>query len=245
VQSVVPTTSLINKENIMSEQNQLIETPVITLPNGRVFESRRVGKFLTGRGAAGGVIITADAKPYVNISYHNARAAAKAAELKLIPDSLAAALAYDASQQDINWTGGKVGEGEMFRGLHKWTVRSAQPGTYESADPAERRWLQLSNGERIWDLSGNAYSWTEDDVQGDKDGLIAKPFAADSISICLAPAPSMEKGVGWYPPAGTDWSGLALVRGGCWRSDDDAGAFYLSRDWPVSGSDIVGFRCTE
>lgn len=229
----------------MSEQNQLIETPVITLPNGRVFESRRVGKFLTGRGADGGAIITADAKPYVNISYYKARAAAKAAGLKLIPDSLAVALVYDASQQGINWTGGKVGVGEMFRGLHKWTVRSAQPGTYESADPAERRWLELSNGERIWDLSGNVYSWTEDDVQGDKDGLIAKPFAADSISICLAPAPSMEKGVGWYPAAGTDWSSYALVRGGCWNSGDYAGAFYLSVGWPVDEFGIIGFRCTE
>ena len=55
----------------------------------------------------------------------------------------------------------------------------------------------------------------------------------------------MEKGTGWRPSAGRDWSGLALVRGGYWDSVGDAGAFRLNYDWPDLGDDSVGFRCTK
>jgi hypothetical protein len=55
----------------------------------------------------------------------------------------------------------------------------------------------------------------------------------------------MEKGVGWIPDAEDDWSGYALVRGGCWRSDGNAGAFHLSGYWPGREYDSVGFRCTK
>lgn len=224
---------------------QMIPTPRIVLPNKRVIEPREIGKYLTGKTDDGKLVITAEARPWVSINYREARAANKAAGLKLQPDSLRAALAYDAYHQAENWDSGIVGEGSMFMGLHKWTVREAVAATFESPDPAERRWLVLSNGEKIWDLSGNAYEYTEDDVQGDEEGLVAKPFAEDSISICLAPAPSMKKGVGWYPKAGDDWSGYALVRGGYWNSGDFAGAFYLD-GWNPEGRDAeIGFRSTK
>jgi hypothetical protein len=51
--------------------------------------------------------------------------------------------------------------------------------------------------------------------------------------------------MGWRPDSACDWSGDALVRGGCWRSGWRAGVFYLYLDWPVSRSDYVGFRCTK
>ena len=61
----------------------------------------------------------------------------------------------------------------------------------------------------------------------------------------LAPYPSMEKGMGWRPDAGTNWSGHALVRGGCWDSGSRAGAFNLNGDWPDYRYGYVGFRCTK
>jgi hypothetical protein len=37
-------------------------------------------------------------------------------------------------------------------------------------------------------------------------------------------------------------SSNALVRGGYWHSDDNAGAFNLNNDWPDNENDIIGFR---
>jgi hypothetical protein len=120
-----------------------------------------------------------------------------------------------------------------------------QPHSYEPSDADERRWHELSNGERIYDFAGHLYSWVFDDVQGDENGLIAKAFEADSPSLTTAPAKSMENGVGWMPNAGADWSGDALGRGGYFDSGDRAGVFRLNFGWPDDEYDVVGFRCTK
>ena len=169
--------------------------------------------------------------------------AAASPGFKLITEKQWLAIAYNASQQDCNWTGGKVGEGDLFQGIRNDNVSSAQPGTYEPTDEDERRWLTLSNGERICDFNGNVYQWVFDDVQGDENGIIASDFAEDSISITTPPYPSGEQGMGDYEV--WDWSGLALIRGGGWVSESRAGVFHLGYGWPVSRYGFVGFRCTK
>lgn len=223
--------------------SQFIQVPETTLPNGKIVPAFRVAQFISSKGPAGIAQSTGQGEPWVNINYHDSVAACKTAGANLITETQALAIAWDISQQDINWTGGKVGHGSLYKGICLGNVDKAQPGIYEPSD-AERRWHQLSNGERIFDFAGNAFTWVFDDVQGDENGLIAKPFAEDSASL-QAPSPSMEKGMGWRPTAGSDWSGDALVRGGCWFSVVHAGAFYLNFDWPVSEYDGVGFRCTK
>jgi formylglycine-generating enzyme required for sulfatase activity len=127
-------------------------------------------------------------------------------------------------------------------GLHDdYDLDEAPTGTYEQ----QKRAFLLSNGETVFDVAGCVYSWVFDDVQGDADGLVAKAFTADSPSIATAPYPSMEKGMGWRPRAGADWSGRALVRGGCWSSGSYAGVFCLNLGWPDYERDGVGFRCTK
>jgi formylglycine-generating enzyme required for sulfatase activity len=227
------------------EQTPFITTPAITMPGGQVVAPFQVAQYLSSEDSDGKVIVSEQAMPWVEINFHQAKTAAAAAGLKLITETQWLAIAHDIANQDINWTGGKVGEGSLFMGLHKWTVEEAQAGNYVSPDPDERRWFELSNGARIYDFSGNAFSWVFDDVQGDDQGLIAKPFASDSPSLTTAPFPSMEKGTGWRPSAGSDLSGDALIRGSCWGSDDRAGAFNLNFDWPDLDDDFVGFRCTK
>jgi formylglycine-generating enzyme required for sulfatase activity len=123
-------------------------------------------------------------------------------------------------------------------------VSEGQPGTFEPSDPEERRWHQLSNGERIYDFAGNVFTWVFDDVQGDTNGLSGK-ITTDSPSLTTAPYPSTEKGMGYRPDGERDWSGRALVRGGFWGSVSDAGVFYLVSGWPYRRYDHVGFRCTK
>lgn len=224
--------------------SEYITVPDVTLPGGRFAPSFRVGKFISSRGPGDIPVSIASGKPWVEISYHDARKAAGQAQLAVLTETQALAIAWDISQQDINWTGGKVGEGDLFQGLRNGAIDEAQPGSYEPENPAERRWHQLSNGERIYDFAGNAYTWIFDDVQGDENGLTTI-IKVDSISLTTAPYPSRQNGMGYRPDGERDWSGSALFRGGCWFSESNAGAFYLNRGWPGFAIGSVGFRCTQ
>lgn len=227
------------------EQSLFVTVPDVTLPGGVLVPSFQVTQYFCSKDEDGRAIVSATAAPWVEVNYYDAVAACIAAGTPLITELQALAIAHDIANQGANWTGGVVGVGNLKQGLHKGSVDEAQPGDYVSADADEDRWFTLSNGSRICDAAGNLFTWIFDNVQGDEQGLVAKPFAEDSPSIATAPYPSMEKGTGWRPAAGRDWSGGALVRGGYWGSDDDAGVFRLDYGWPGDGSDCVGFRCTK
>lgn len=224
--------------------NEFVTVPEITLPHGAVVPAFQVGKYATAEGLAGMPEISATRAPWVEINFEEAKEAATRAGYKLLTETQALAIAHDIVNQDINWTGGKVGEGHVYMGLHKGNVSEGEPGSYESEDPEERRWHQLSNGERLYDFAGNVFTWIFDDVQGDENGLSGK-IATDSPSLTTAPYPICEKGMGWRPDGARDWSGYALIRGGCWRSGSRAGVFYLGSGWPDYRGDSVGFRCTK
>jgi len=218
--------------------------PETTLPNGTVVPSFKVARFAASKGEDGKVIHSDSLKPWANINYHDARKACEDSGFQLITETQWLAIAVNAASVDANWTKGKVGEGKLFRGIRKGLVSEAQPANANS-HIKERRQLYLSNGETLWDFNGNIFQWVFDDVQGNADGLVDRPFSENSPSIILAPYPSMEKGMGWYPSAGSNWSGFALIRGGCWRSGGYAGVFRLNYVWPDGDGDGVGFRCTK
>jgi len=226
-------------------QDQFIQVPETTLPGGVIVPAFSAGQYACTQGDDGKAAVAADSAPWVRINFAEAKAACEKAGYKLITELQWLAIAWNASQQDCNWTKGKVGEGKLFRGIRNGNYSSAQPGNVEPADKKERRWLTLSNGERICDLNGNVFQWVFDDVQGDEAGLIAKAFDKESPSIATSPYPSEENGMGWRPSAGSNWSGRALIRGGGWGSESLAGAFSLRRGWPYCRYDTVGFRCTQ
>jgi hypothetical protein len=229
------------------DQHLFVTVPETTLPNGTVVPAFQVGQYYCSQGADGKLAINASSEPWVEISYHAARQACAAAGYSLLTELQALAIAHNIAQQGANWSGGQVGVGNLLQGLHldPDDADEAYAGDYVPADPAERRMFVLSNGQTICDAAGNFYGWVFDDVQGDENGLVARAFAADSPSITTAPFPSLERGMGWYPKAGSDWSGLALIRGGCWYSGDSAGVFDLDYGWPGDAYDYVGFRCTK
>jgi len=193
--------------------DRFIIVPAVTLPSGTLVPSFQVGQYACGRGEDGKAIVTPEAAPWVSIKYHDAIKACEAAGYRLITELQWLAIAHDAASQPCNWTGGAVGEGRLYQGLHKGSVNEAQRPA-EAEDPDERRWHKLSNGERIYDFAGNAFTWIFDDVQGDERGLTCR-IAADSISLTTAPYPSPEKGMGWRPDGERNGSGYALIRGGC------------------------------
>jgi formylglycine-generating enzyme required for sulfatase activity len=228
---------------IRSESDCFIAVPEIILPCGTVVPAFEVAQYACTAGSAGKAAARPSDSPWTGISYHEAIDACRKAGYKLITESQWLALAWNASQQDGNWSGGRVGQGRLFSGINNWNVNQAQPGDFQPAEQSEHRWLTLSNGESICDLNGNVYQWVFDDVQGDKNGIIARDFSHDSISITTAPYPSEEKGMGKY--SGWEWPGYAMYRGGCWNSGSWAGVFSLEFDSPDIRDPGIGFRCTR
>jgi hypothetical protein len=215
-----------------------------TLPSGLFVPAFQFSKYPCAR-LGKDLLLAPWAMPWTNITHAEAVAACTAAGYQLSRESQELAIRLEVCEQDINWTGGKVGVGKVFQGLHKGTVSGPQVADYVSADPEERSWHQLANGQRVYGLAGNIYTHVFDDVQGDGRGVVAKKFSASSPSITAAPYPSREKGMGWRPNADANWSGDALLRGGYWNDEDDAGVFVLDGVSPGSRYDNVGFRCTK
>jgi hypothetical protein len=223
-----------------------VTVPETTLPNGTVVPAFQIGQFHCAKGDNGNAVINRELAPWVEINYADARAACADIGASLITETQALALAWNVYNVAANWSGNAVGEGTLLMGLHDdYDLDEAPTGAYEHPDADQRRGFLLSNGETVFDVAGCVYTWVFDDVQGNEDGIVARAFAEDSPSITTAPHPSMEKGMGWYPPAGRDWSGSALIRCGCWCSRDCAGVCVLSLGWPDFGDDRVGFRCTK
>lgn len=240
-----------------TEQNLFVTVPETTLPcvivGGVVTRPAitvpafQVGQYLCSQNPDGIATVLATGTPWVEIDYADARAACAAAGFALITELQALSLAFNLFQQNMNWTGGEVGVGDMFQGLRLDLDDTSEPYAFDfvSPDPSERRGFYLPGGQMVMDAAGNAYTWVFDDVQGDVDGLVSGSIAKNSPSLTCAPAPSREKGGGYVPSGPLSWSGRALLRGGCWYSGSHAGAFDLSRGWPGSGYSSVGFRCTK
>lgn len=221
-----------------------VTVPTTTLPDGRVVPSFQYARYPASKGADGRLVLDPAAKPWVSITYHNAAAACDAAGYELARETQELAVRHLVCQVDANWTGGKVGHGTIYQGLHRGTVGSAQAADYVAGED-ERSWHVLPNGERIYGLAGNIYTYVHDDVQGDERGLVAGRLNADSPSLMTAPHQSKQKGMGYRPDGDRGWSGLALVRGGCWHGGDDAGVFALLYAYPDNAGDDVGFRYTK
>lgn len=219
-----------------------VTVPETTLPNGLVVPAFQVSQFHVAQDENGAPVVNQELAPWVEIDFAEAKQQCEAMGSQLIRETQALALAWNVFNVAANWSGGVVGEGKLSMGLHDdYDLDEAPTGVYEQGN----RGFLLSTGETVFDVAGLVYTWVFDDVQGDDDGLVVKAFAEDSPSIATAPYPSMEKGVGWRPNAGANWSGFALVRGGRWRSESDAGVFRLRDGWPGFEYVGVGFRCTK
>ncbi len=229
----------------LDNDEHFVTVPASMLPDGRMVDSFRISKYPCAKGDGDKVLLSPSAKPWVNVTYREARAACAASGLALPTESQELALRLGVCAQDINWTGGKVGKGKVYQGIHKGAVSSAQAADYVSSDPDERAWHQLSNGQRIYGLAGNIWTFVFDDVQGGEDGLVKGRINADSLSLVTAPYESMTHGMGYRPDGSRDWSGFALLRGGFWGDEDYAGVFLLDYARPGRRRDYVGFRCTK
>ena len=203
-----------------------------------------IAQYLNCVDAEGKAYVSATETPRVNINFSKSAEACRLAGGGHIRGSQHLALAMDIMSVDANWSGGKVGEGILRRGLHRGTVSGVQGGAYVSPHADENRCFILPDGQEIYDYAGNAFQWMHDDIHGNCDGLSGK-IPANSPYLVIGEIFSQAQGIGWRPDGARDWSGRALVRGGCWVSSSLSGVFNLGGVSPDDGGGDVGFRCTK
>ena len=64
--------------------------------------------------------------------------------------------------RDRNWTGGTPGKGSLIQGNSFAPLEEGPLPAENEGKGKEKRVFELTNGEVIWDLSGNVWEWLDD-----------------------------------------------------------------------------------
>jgi len=164
-----------------------------------------------------------------------------------------------------NWSGGAVANGELNRG-HTDALPAVTLAAAADTDPcngtgqtcsastwdSQRRTHTLSNGNVIWDLSGNVVEWVTNDsnVSNGARGNISTMSAGDirqtrygaaAGTFCATPSASPYCGMG---EGIFNYAGGAVSRGGRFDGGIYAGVFATNLYYASTFSDsYTGFRC--
>lgn len=160
------------------------------------YEAKNVGGVATSQaaGAPWGAVTQNQAVTYANAACANCR---------LINEAEWLTIAHNALNVPSNWSTGTVGSGYIYSGHTDNTPASGQAAsandndgyylTGNSAGSNQRRTLALSNGEVIWDFSGNMSEWTLGQHTGSgKPGAAGnawREWNAVPVSGALSPSP--------------------------------------------------------
>ena len=224
--------------------------------------------------------------PWVMISQEDAitQCASLGAGYHLMTNNEWMTISANLTNVDSNWTAGSVGLGSIFRG-HSDNSPNATQGSpcaaseddslafVENAcvpiifggdeqDETQRRTMNLSNGNVIWDLSGNVWEWIDYfniDQKPTPNGYFWSEFTEITSSLALTVQsliPTSDVKPFWNDAwdstqsigrfwAGPDSEGGSLHRGGDWNDMDNAGIFSANlHGAPTPTYDAIGFRCT-
>lgn len=175
-------------------------------------------------------------------------------------------IARNIELQNGNWSGGVVGNGLLYQGNNGVNAGSS----YNGSDPEggtgrdTKAMHVLSNGEQLWDISGNVWEWVDWNVTPAQKAYVSTDGSPQSawreftlldtlIGLGNEMFPNSwqptnasynsAQGTGQYY-AGSNASGGAALRGGYWFNGTGAGVFalYLGDSSAVTYYD-VGFRC--
>jgi hypothetical protein len=220
--------------------------------------------------------------PWTDVSWYDAREACRRSGGHLITNAEWMTIARNIETQASNWQSGVVGSGCMYGG-HMDNLPANKLVTSDDGTPyygtnssdettvtchfvtgsdnkkASRRTMVLSNGEVIWDVSGNVWEWVDEQCANASDYSSTYWYNIDdwvewthaSLSdyeeFVAGPSDSSydsTKGVGKY--YGCTANGKALLRGASWGSGVRAGVFTMDFSYSPSFSHVsVGFRCVR
>jgi hypothetical protein len=217
-----------------------------------------------------------DGTPWVNVDRELAALECQALGFgyDLVSNDQWQTIAQNTELQKSNWTANTVGVEMMFRG-HSDTFPSSALPVLNAQDPfdqtgnfteqfpgsgrEQRRTLILSNGELIWDFTGNVWEWVRDDSTSyyGFDNYFSQISQSSHPTLVNGRTTKTQFGpAGNYTGLGltqygglgfawVNWNSGAILRGGSWNEVTTAGVFatQLSSNSKNLGTDL-GFRCT-
>ncbi len=237
-----------------------------------------VMKYQAKNDGSGNAVSTPGGTPWVSISQTSAISVSAnvdpvGGQYHLITEAEWLTLAHNIISVPSNWSGGVVGSGYVFRGHTDNVPANALAASADDGDGYygtgqtsgdQRRTLTLSNGEVIWDLSGNVYEWTSGTIAGGQQpGLTGESAYAwkewndpnlelGGLDPKALPSYGTPAASGWN--AGTNGLGRlysnrgeaglrAFLRGGSWDHGTHAGVFALHLHGAPGGAyTSIGFR---
>lgn len=220
------------------------------------YEAKNVGGMAVSQAAG---------TPWVSINQTDAITAAAAAcsGCHLITEAEWMTVATDLYNVASNWTGGAVGSGSLYLGNNDGVPgtpldasaddTNGYYGTGNAAGSDQRRTFYLSNGNVIWDLTGNAYDWTQGTIAaGQQPGLSSdsayswKSWNNSFLNMYGLPATSQpnamnasaiswsSKGLGSLYSNHADTSTRGFLRGGHYGNTTNGGLFTLNLNYRPS-----------
>jgi len=246
------------------------------------YEAKQVGSTTTP-------ISTASGLPWVNISQTTAIANAPNTKNQdgstcttchLITEAEWMTIAQNVLSVAANWDNGAgvhtVGTGYIYSGHNDGapnnTIEASADDTLgytntgNVAPSNQKRTLTLTNGEVIWDISGNVYDWTTGTIAGSaQPGLTGEVAYAwkqwnngsllmDGLPYNSQPASTGIAGITWNSSAGVgqiysnygETNTRAFIRGNDWGSVGNAGVLSLNLGNASVGTNmVIGFRVSR
>ena len=236
------------------------------------FEAKRVG-------STNVPISKPDDYPWANISQADAKNFSKnisyCENCHLITDAEWLTIAHNILSVDNNWSGGNIGSGFVYSGHNDGIPDNALSadlnddngyagtGNSSSSNPNQKRTLKLSNGETIWNFSGNIDEWTSDVVDGgqlpgiagysgyveynwNNSGIQLKGMNSNSLPSNVTPQAAnwtVAQGMGVLFSNIDEPNQRGYIRGGSWGSTYLAGIFGLHLNAAPSTVYVtIGFR---
>lgn len=216
----------------------------------------------------------AKATPWTEVSQTAAIDLAKNAcsGCHLITENEWLTIANEITANPANWSDSALGKGFVYSG-HNDNSPALALGTYNddsymgtenSKNSSQKRTLKLTNGETIWDFSGNVAEWTDGQITGGQPGTGGEKFFSwkewNLIDfngyLPVNPFPSYinkkggswgsEQGMGQLYSNSTDSELRGFVRGGDFSQGVSAGVFSLNLSNSITDSSpLIGFRVAK
>lgn len=235
------------------------------------YEAKRVGATTTPISEATGL-------PWTNLSQStaisNSQNVAGCIGCHLITEAEWMTIAQNVLSVPSNWSGGSLGNGYIYSGHNNGLPAllaadsndtNGYSGTGVASPMPQRRTLTLTNGEVIWDLSGNAWEWTSGTVTTGQPGIDGDidyekkewPMVTNRGTNPIDPSAAGTTIVGantWNSDQGigqlTSFSGeVALrghLRGGPWSSGGGPGVLAMTLNYaPNFTNNAMGFRVSR
>ena len=230
------------------------------------FGNRCIMQYEAKKGTGNIATSVATGTPWVNIYQDVAKAECEKIGAHLITNAEWMAIARDIEAQDENWVGTGTARGLKMGNVGSNTNDSTawyalgsadfegntKTGTNRGSDSPAK--LVLSNGQSIWDFSGNVWEWVDHTIAKDDVSSTAgwTEFSSATFNdthlpksqvIPLEAIPSTLGGGKIYYGSADP---RAFLRGGAWHNGATAGVFALTLDYSPSYSNgDVGFRCAR